>query len=245
MRQLIQIPRVSAHVQSCIAATRNELQEKNGRGRFEFTNGKGDEPAEIAIYGVIGDPFEGNNASEFARFLRDNKKQAINVRINSPGGLAYDGITIHNALLQHEGRVTTTIEGEAGSAASIIAVAGAPARMFENATFFIHRASLLVAGNSDVFREALNWLTQIDESIARTYKAKTGRSLEKIVAQMEGQGGDGTPFSAKDALADRYVDEIVSLKRPEQKARAEGMMSESQIRQAKREDARRVFLNQS
>lgn len=221
MPELIQIPAFSAHVQGMIAESRSKLEAKNGRMRLEFTNAKDGDAAEIAIYGIIGDPYDGANASTFGRFLRENKKRAVNVRINSPGGLAYDGITIHNALLQHDGHVTTSIEGEAGSAASIIAVAGSTVRIFENATFFIHRAGLVVAGNADVFREALNWLTQLDDSIARTYRAKTGKSLDKIMEQMVGVGGDGTPFTARDALSNRYVDEIVSLKRPDGKAKAE------------------------
>lgn len=242
MHALIEIPAFTAHVRSCLVKSRAELESKHGRMRMEFTNAKDSDSAEIAIYGIIGDPFDGSDANTLGRFLRDNRKRPVNVRINSPGGLAFDGITIHNALLQHDGPVTTTIEGQAGSAASIIAVAGSPARIYENANFFIHRASLMVQGNADVFREALGWLTQLDEAIARTYKAKTGKSLDKIVEQMEGAGGDGTPFSAREAVANRYVDEIVPLKRTD--AKASSMLSAATIRQAKREDARREFLNQ-
>lgn len=241
MHELIQIPAFTAHVKSCINKARAELESEHGRMRMEFTNAK-DGEAEIAIYGIIGDPFDGSDANTLGRFLRENRKRAINVRINSPGGLAFDGITIHNALVQHEGKVTTTIEGQAGSAASIIAVAGSPARIYENANFFIHRASLMVAGNADVFREALDWLTQLDEAIARTYKAKTGKSMDKIMQQMEGAGGDGTPFSARDAVSHKYVDEIVPLKRAESKA--SNRLDAATVMQAKREDARREFLNQ-
>lgn len=241
MHELIQIPAFTAHVKSCINKARAELESEHGRMRMEFTNAKDSDPAEIAIYGIIGDPFDGADANTLGRFLRDNRKRAVNVRINSPGGLAFDGITIHNALLQHDGKVTTTIEGSAGSAASIIAVAGSPARIYENANFFIHRASLMVAGNADVFREALGWLTQLDDAIARTYKAKTGKSLDKVMEQMVGDGGDGTPFSARDAVSHKYVDEVIPLKRTD--AKASNMLNAATIRQAKREDARRAFMN--
>ena len=245
MHELIHVPAFTARFNGFIAMAREaekKQHENVGPMRMEFTNAKEGDAAEISIYGIIGDPFDGSDANTLGRFLRDNRKRAVNVRINSPGGLAFDGITIHNALLQHDGKVTTTIEGSAGSAASIIAVAGSPARIYENANFFIHRASLSAGGNADVFREALDWLDQLDEAIARTYKAKTGKSMEKVMEQMIGNGGDGTPFSARDAVANKYVDEIVPLKRAD--AKASNMLSAATIRQAKREDSRRAFLNQ-
>src|SRR5688572_1918250 len=118
--------------------------------RVGVRNAKGEEPAEIVLYGEVGNPYEAMDARSVGQFLRANKGRAVNVRINSPGGLAYDGITIHNALLAHDGPITTIIEGMAGSAASIIAMAGAPVQMYENANLFIHRASLIAVGNVDI-----------------------------------------------------------------------------------------------
>jgi ATP-dependent protease ClpP protease subunit len=241
MRELITLPSCSVRLLAYINETRTAMESKFGRMRVEFTNAKDDEPAEIAIYGFIGDPYDGANASTFGRFLRENKKKPVNVRLNSPGGLVYDGITIHNAILQHDGPVTTTVDGEAGSAASIIAVAGSPARVFENGTFFIHRASVGVQGNSDTLREALTWLEQINESIVGIYHAKSGRQKSKIMEQLVGPGGDGTPFTAKEAVAQKYLDEVIPLKRQQDqkpRARAEGMggtMTEAQLHQARRE----------
>lgn len=175
-------------------------------------NATADAPAELAIYGEVGNPYEQSDAASVGQFLRMNKGKAVNVKINSPGGLAYDGITIHNALLNHDGPVTTTIEGMAGSAASIIAMAGSPARIYENAQLFIHRAALMAFGNRDMMQEAIDWLDQIDESIARTYKAKTGKALDKIQDLMKGNV-DGTVFSARDAVAQKFCNEVVPLKK--------------------------------
>lgn len=186
--------------------------------RVGVRNAKGDEPAELVLYGEIGDAWQAMDAGSVGQFLKANKGKAVNVRINSPGGLAYDGITIHNALLRHDGKVTTIIEGMAGSAASIVAMSGNPVQMYENASLFIHRASVVAIGNSDVMDEAKGWLDKIDDAIARTYKAKTGKSMDKITAQMKGKV-DGTVFTAAEALKDRYVDEVLSLKQGE-KAKA-------------------------
>jgi len=182
-------------------------------------NAAGDQPAEIAIYGEIGDPWQATDSRSVGQFLRDNRGKPVCVRINSPGGLAYDGITIHNALLGHDARVTTCVEGLAGSAASIIAMAGSTVQMYENANLFIHRASVVAIGNADMMDEAKDWLTRLDDAIARTYKAKTGKAMDKILALMKGKV-DGTVFTAKEALDGKWIDEIVSLKRGDKQSRA-------------------------
>lgn len=197
--------------------------------RVGVRNAKDDEPAEIAIYGTVGDPWEGSDARSIGAFLRANKGRDINVRINSAGGLYYDGVTIHNALLQHDGKVTTIIEGLAGSAASLIAMAGDPVQIYENAQIFVHRALLIAIGNVDMMDEAKSWLTKIDDAIAATYKAKTNKATETIRGWMKGKV-DGTVFSAREALDVKLVDEILSLKDGKAKNDAPDFAREAQNR---------------
>lgn len=182
-------------------------------------NAKDDEPAEIVLYGEIGNPWEMADSRSVGEFLRNNRGRDVNVRINSMGGLAYDGITIHNALLAHDGTVTTIVEGMAGSAASIIAMAGDPVQMYENAHLFIHRALLVAVGNVDTMDEAKSWLSKVDDAIARTYKAKTGKALDKIHELMRGKV-DGTMFTAREAVDMKFADQILSLKNGKAKAHA-------------------------
>lgn len=174
-------------------------------------NATKNEPAELVMYGEVGDPYQNMDAGSVGHFLRENKGSPVVLRINSFGGSAYDGITIRNALAMHDGPTTAIVEGIAGSAASIIAVGAQRVKMLDNASFFIHRASVLAAGNADVLEEAGKWLAQLDESIAKTYRAKTGQSLDKIRAWMKGKV-DGTNFSAQEAMAAKFIDEIVPLK---------------------------------
>lgn len=169
------------------------------------------EPAELVLYGEVGNPYEQMDAGSVGRFLRANKGAPVTIRINSYGGSAYDGLTIRNALAQHDGKTTSIIEGIAGSAASIIAIGAQRVKMFENATYFIHEASVLVAGNKRMTREATSWLEKLDEAIARTYKAKTGKPIDKLLKLMQGEM-DGTNFSAAEALAEKFIDEVLPLK---------------------------------
>lgn len=179
--------------------------------RVGFKNAKEDEPAELAIYGEIGNEYEQSDARSVGAFLRANKGKPVTVRLNSPGGLAYDGITIHNALLAHDMPVKCVVEGMAASAASIIAMAGNPLQMYENAQLMIHRASVIAIGNRDTMADAIDWLDRIDDSIARTYKAKTGIALEKIKSMMRGKM-DGTVFTAREAKEAGFIDEVLTLK---------------------------------
>ncbi len=177
-------------------------------------NATADEPAELEIAGEIGNPYEGCDAKSVSSFLRANKGKQVNVSINSGGGLAYDGLCIHNAFLQHDATVTTIVNGIAGSAATMISVGGKPAKIFENSTFFVHRAALLAYGNRDVMDEAMAWLDQVDQAIAKTYKAKTNRALDKMLELMKGSGKrDGTIMTAKEAVDAKFCDEMIPLKR--------------------------------
>lgn len=179
--------------------------------RVGVKNATAIEPAEMFLDGEIGDEFERLTSSAVSGFLRANKGRDVVVRINSPGGLVFDGITIHNALARHDGKVTTIIDGLGASIASVIAMAGHTRQMYENAQLMIHRAMVGAFGNEDVHDEASDICRKCSEAIARTYKAKTGMSLEKINALMTGPKGEGTWFNAREALAGKWIDEIVPL----------------------------------
>jgi ATP-dependent Clp protease protease subunit len=170
-----------------------------------------EENVEILVHGIIGDSWEGLDSASVAGFLNEHKGKKVNVRINSPGGLAWDGIAIYNELVQHDGRVTVTIEGMAGSAASIIAMAGDHIRIAENGQLFIHRAWAIAAGNTTVMLDAAEFLDRIDHAIAATYAARTGRKADTMMKLMEGKV-DGTIFTGKEAVDEKFADEVIPLK---------------------------------
>jgi ATP-dependent protease ClpP protease subunit len=107
--------------------------------------------------------------------------------------------------------VTVTIEGMAGSAASIIAMAGDHIRIAENGQLFIHRAWAIAAGNTTVMLDAAEFLDRIDHAIAATYAARTGRKADTMMKLMEGKV-DGTIFTGKEAVDEKFADEVIPLK---------------------------------
>lgn len=172
---------------------------------FEIKN-KSDK-SEIWIYEEIGEDFfdgSGVTAKSFQKELSGIKASQIDLHINSPGGLVFDGITIFNLLKQHKANITTYIDGLAASIASVIALAGDKVIMAENALFMLHNASGVVFGNSNDMRDFAEKLDKVNGSISTTYISKTGKNEKEINTMMN----DETWLTAKDALEAGFIDEI-------------------------------------
>lgn len=163
--------------------------------------------AEIWIYEEIGEDFwtgGGITAKNFQKELSDIKASQIDLHVNSPGGLVFDGITIYNLLKQHPANVTTYIDGLAASISSVIALAGDKVIMAENALFMIHKASGGIYGNSDDMRYYADMLDKVNGSIATTYISRTKKDESEINDLMAAE----TWFNAEEALAAGFIDEI-------------------------------------
>lgn len=187
------------------------VRDAEGGSLQVFTNAaKDDEPAELLIMDQIGEDWYGDGVSgeSVVAFIKENKGKPINVRINSPGGLCYDGLVIYNSLANHDGQVTVTIEGLAYSAASFIAMAGDVVRMHKASDFGIHRASIIAVGNQKEFRSVVEWLNTIDEHVIDIYQDRTGQDREQIVSWIDGIS-DGTLFSAAQCKEYGFCDEII------------------------------------
>lgn len=185
------------------------------------------EATELLIMEDIGKDMFGDGlaATDVLSFLERNDGVDINVRINSPGGLVYDGLVIYNALSQHTGKVTATIEGLAYSAASVIAMAADELVMHAASDIGIHRAWGAAAGNSAIMLDVAEWLQTIDGHLVDIYTAKTGLSAEQIEMYMDGTV-DGTLFSAEKAVELGFADKVLPLKVKESSEPAEAAASQ-------------------
>ncbi len=180
--------------------------------QMTMTNYVDGQPAELLIDGIIGDELAATDSRSIALFLRANRGKPVVARINSPGGDAFAGIQIFNLLIEHDGPVEIQIGAMAGSAASVCAMAGSKVKIAATGQFFIHRASILAGGNVDTMAEATTWLNAIDVVLAKIYAAKTGKPIAQIKEWMRGKM-DGTLFSAREALTQGFVDEVMPIRR--------------------------------
>lgn len=175
---------------------------------YEFKN-KTEKTAELWIYQEIGEDFwtgEGITAKSFQKELSEVKASQIDLHINSPGGLVFDGITIYNLLKQHPANITTYIDGLAGSIASVIALSGNEVYMAENALFMMHEPFGMAIGNAEEMRKTADILDKVGESISIAYQSKSGKDEKEIKQLMV----DVSWLSAKEAKNLGFVDEITS-----------------------------------
>jgi ATP-dependent protease ClpP protease subunit len=158
--------------------------------------------AEISIYDEIGG--WGVSAQQFLTEIGALKGRHLHVRINSPGGSITEGNAIFNALRRHEGGVTVHIDGMAASMASVIAMAGMPTLIADNAWIMIHNPWTIVAGESEALRKAANLLDGMKQQIVGAYQRKTGQAAEILRDLMDQE----TWLSAIDAVAMGFADAI-------------------------------------
>lgn len=174
---------------------------------------------EMMIHGVVGDSWEGLDSGSVAAFLKEHRGKTVNADINSPGGLAFDGIAIYNAFLMHDSPVNIDITGIAASAATIIAMGGDRIRIAENGTFMVHRAWSIAMGNSADMQDVKESLDRVDAQIAATYAARTGRTAAKMMDLMIGEV-DGTTFTGAEAVQNKFADEMLPLKKKDRSGNA-------------------------
>lgn len=164
--------------------------------------------AELIVYGRIGLDWwgEGVDAKQIAKDLLSSSARTIKVRINSGGGSAFDGIAIYNALVRHSARIEVSIDGQAGSAASIIAMAADELTMPTGSFLWIHNAWSVAVGEAKNMRKVADQLDQINGEVAKIYARKSGLDEAEIVEMMN----EDTWFSPADAKAKGFADIIDS-----------------------------------
>ena len=167
---------------------------------FKFENKAGEDCTTVCIYDEIS--AWGITAKDFIAELDGVKTKSITLKINSPGGNVFDGITIHNALKSHAATVNVLVEGLAASIASIIAMAGDEIRMAKNSFMMIHRASSIEWGNEEAMTKMAETLKKIDNTLLATYQARTGGKAEDIKQIMQGE----TWLTADECLASGFCD---------------------------------------
>lgn len=131
--------------------------------------------------------------------------EPIEVLINSGGGDVYAGSEIYTALRSYPGDVTVKIVGIAASAASVIAMAGNHVEISPVAQIMIHNVSSGLYGDSKAFAHEAEVLSGFNQSIANSYVAKTGKSMEELLELMSKE----TWFTAEKAVAHGFADSIM------------------------------------
>ena len=137
----------------------------------------------------------------------DDPDADVSLYVNSPGGSAYAGMAIYDAMQHIRPDVRTICFGMGMSAAAMIVAGGAPGKRFAlpNAKLMIHQGSAGYRGTpADIdiaAREVLSTTRQMAEILAR----HTGRPVERVLEDID-RDRFMTP---EEAIAYGLVDDVL------------------------------------
>jgi len=166
--------------------TRRIANLRQGRNDwYRVENNADASGAVVHIYDEIG--FFGVTAQDFIKDLTGAGN--LDVHLNCPGGDVFEAVAIYNALKQHPGTVSVSVDGLAASAASFIAQAAAPGKLSiaRNASMMIHDAFGMGIGNAIDLRELADLLDQQSENIASIYAERSGRPVDQFRSAMRSE----------------------------------------------------------
>lgn len=187
--------------------------------KFETLRNEAAGNTELTIYGLIGDSYweDSVSASDIDNALKGITGDIV-IHLNSPGGDAFDGITIYNLLKKHDGKVTVNVDGWACSAASVIAMAADELVMGLGSMIMIHEASSIVWGTKTEMRKEANVLDELEEGIIDIYMTKANVSREEVRSAVDAETWYGAQkavdigFATSTAAADGKDKEITQLR---------------------------------
>lgn len=172
----------------------------------------GDSPPTLLFFDFVGiqaTTGRGITASDVAAWLAENRSAPrIDVRINSTGGNAADGLAIFNSLRQFPGFVTTYCDGFALSAAALLFLAGRERLIAPGSQIMVHSSSLqAAAGNAERLRRTASDLERLDESVAGIMADRTGQTKAQMLALMKAETWmDDTAAIAKGFATGRSIE---------------------------------------
>lgn len=184
-----------------------KLPEQIDRSWYRIAkNAKMPDEVDILIYDEIS--MWGVNASQFVTDLAAIDAKVINLRVNSPGGIVFDGLAIYQALAAHPATIIAHVDGWAASIASVIIMAADEIRIGEAAQIMIHAPWSYVVGPADDMRKEADILDSLEAAIVDVYTARTGGTRTAIVDWVKAE----TWFKGQAAVDAGFADEVVPLK---------------------------------
>lgn len=155
----------------------------------------------VKIWGYIGDEV---NADTFDEQLASHNGADIVVSINSGGGSVFDGISIHNSIVDYPGRVTCYVQGVAASIATFIAMACDDIHIASTALFMVHKARGGAYGTADEIRQYLDLIDRANQIMVLAYAARTGMPADDLDALLAKDWW----MTAAEALDNGFVDVV-------------------------------------
>ncbi len=182
---------------------------------------------EIYISGDIGQSADEISASNIRLALSKLGRGDISVKVNSYGGSVDQGLEIYEMLRNHNGRITTEIEGGlAASIASVIYLAGEKRRMSPSSSLMIHNPWGFAMGDADEFDKTAEVLRMYTSRIVGVYSERTLMDESEVRPAMKVE----TWMTATHAVEYGFANELIGVDSNSQLSKMRAKMTECQVR---------------
>lgn len=166
----------------------------------------------IFLTGPINDTVASLVSAQLLFLESDNPNKDINFYINSPGGYVTSGFAMYDTMQFVKCDVSTIVIGQACSAGSLLAQAGAKGKRFAlpHAKIMIHQPSGGYSGQATDIDIHAQEILKTKQRLNEIYVEHTGQDIETIQKNMERDKF----FTSQEALEFGLIDKIID-KRPE------------------------------
>ena len=166
----------------------------------------------IFLTGPINDTVASLVSAQLLFLESDNPNKDINFYINSPGGYVTSGLAMYDTMQFVKCDVSTIVIGQACSAGSLLAQAGAKGKRYAlpHAKIMIHQPSGGYSGQATDIDIHAQEILKTKKRLNEIYVEHTGQDIETIQKNMERDKF----FTSKEALEFGLIDKIID-KRPE------------------------------
>lgn len=148
--------------------------------------------------------------AQLLHLANEDPDKDIQLYINSPGGVVYDGLAIYDTMQYIKPDVQTIGIGLQASMGAFLLSSGAKGKRFvlPNARVMIHQPSSGTQGKVTDQEISLREAMELKERLAKIIAGNTGQKLDKVKADMERDYW----MSADEALGYGVVDEVIGRK---------------------------------
>lgn len=180
-----------------------------GRDWFRLQLDESARAAVLHVYGTIGSSewWDDVASPSLVRELDSIDVDEITMYVNSPGGIADDGVAIMNALARNKATVTAYVDGLAASAASIVILGADEIVMGAGSRLMIHDAWSITWGQASVIQKAAERLDKLSQTLAGLYAQRAGGDVDDWRAAMVAE----TWYTAEEAVEAGLANRVAKL----------------------------------
>lgn len=180
-----------------------------GRDWFRLQHDTETRSASVHVYGTIGSNewWDDVASPSLVRELDQLDVDEITLYVNSPGGIADDGIAIMNALARNKANVVAHVDGLAASAATIVILGADEIVMGAGSRLMIHDAWSITWGQASVIQKTAERLDKLSQTLAGLYAERAGGDADEWRKAMVAE----TWYTAEEAVEAGLANRVAPL----------------------------------